>query len=209
MTPRRKENPIVDPELRYRLPLFPLPVVLLPGAHMPLQIFEERYRDMLRDTLEGDGRFGMVYHDWDEEGPFVFEEGHVGCVAEIREHQRIEDGRSLIVIEGIERFRIIDAIESDSLYFEGLVGPYRDSTEMHGDELEARRLESMGLFHSVVASLSERPEALPDLSPEGDISFLLAQTIHIDPEWHQGLLELQDEAARLDRLDRVFLAVLD
>lgn len=182
--------------------------MLLPGAFVPLQIFEQRYRDLVVDVLAGDRRFGLVYHDWDERGPFLFEEGRVGCVAEIREHQPLDDGRSLIVAEGIERFRIIDAIESDALYFEALVGPYRDATAMDGGELASRRLESMGLFHSVVASLAERPDKLPELSPEGDVSFLLAQTIHVDPQWHQELLELQDETARLDRLDRVFLAVL-
>jgi len=197
------------PELRYRLPLFPLPTVLLPGALMPLHIFEERYRHMVRDALEGDGRFGMVYHDWDEQGPFLSEPGRVGCVGRIREHQELEDARSLIVVEGVERFRIEDGIESESLYFEGLVTPYRDETVLEGEELESRRMESIGLFRAVVASLSERPESLPELEPDHELSFLLAQAIQVDPKWHQRLLEIRDEGSRLARLDRVLRAVLD
>ena len=197
-----------DPELRYRLPLFPLPTVLLPQAVMPLHIFEPRYRDMVSDCLDGDRRFGMVYHDWDDQGPFLSETGRVGCVGEIRDHQLLEDGRSLIVIEGVERFRIEDGIESDTLYFEGLVTPYPDRTVMKGEEMRGRRRESIRLFQSVVASLSERPDTLPDLEDDRELSFLLAQTIQADPGWHQRLLELQDEGSRLARIDRILRAVL-
>lgn len=196
------------PEARYRLPLFPLPSVLLPGMLMPLHIFEPRYRQMISDCLVGDRRFGLVYHDWDDQGPFMSEPGRVGCVAEIGEHQRLEDGRSLIVVEGVERFRIVDGIESDTPYFEGLVTRHPDTTVMRGEELAQRRRESIALFHSVVASLSERPEALPDLDTDRELSFLLAQTIQVDPAWHQRLLELTDEGSRLARVDRVLRAVL-
>ena len=201
-------NSMPPPEPRYRLPLFPLPIVLLPGARMPLHIFEPRYRALVSHCLENDAPFGMVYHDWDEQGPFLSEEGHIGCVAEIREHESLVDGRSLIVVEGMERFRIDDGIESEAPYFEALVSPYRDAVPPEGDELASRRRASIRLFRSVVASLSEPPEHLPDLAAEGEVSFLLAQTIRVEPTWHQGLLELQDEAARLSRLDRVFRAAL-
>ena len=176
---------------------------------MPLHIFEPRYRQMVADCLEGDRRFGMVFHDWDEQGPFLSEPGRVGCAGEIREHQALEDGRSLIVIQGVERFRIQDGIESDAPYFEGLVTPHPDTTLMEGEELESRRGESIALFHAVVASLSERPDALPDLEPHRELSYLLAQTIQVAPSWHQRLLELTDEGSRLARVDRVLRAVLD
>lgn len=202
------EGSLLDPELRFRLPLFPLPTVLLPGMLMPLHIFEPRYRQMVDDCLEGDRRFGLIYHDWDELGPFLSEPGRIGCVGEIGEHQALEDGRSLIVVEGVERFRIEDGIESDSPYFEGLVTPRPDTTVMQGEELASRRRESIALFHSVVASLSDRPDALPDLDADRELSFLLAQTIQVDPKWHQRLLELTDEGSRLARVDQVLRAVL-
>ena len=198
----------MTPEPRFRLPLFPLPVVLLPGAAMPLHIFEPRYRDLVRDCLESDSGFGLVYHDWDRQGPFLCEEGRVGCVARIEEHQGLDDGRSLIVIRGRERFRIVDGIESESAYFEALVTPYRDATELPEDALAMRRLASIRLFHAVVATLREHPEKLPELEPDQETSFLLAQTIGVDPSWHQQLLELRDEPARLEELDRVFRAAL-
>lgn len=201
---------MMDAELRYRLPLFPLPVVLLPGAPMPLHIFEPRYREMVGDCLASDGRFGLVYHDSDRQGPFLFEEGRVGCVAEIREHQSLSDGRSLIVVHGGARFQIVDGIESKSSYYEALVTPYHDhtATETPEELLTARRLDSIRLFHAVVASLAEQPERLPEIDADQETSFRLAQTVGVDPTWHQQLLELRDEGARLTELDRVFRAVL-
>lgn len=192
------------PEPRQRIALFPLPVVLIPGAIMPLHIFEPRYRMLVRDALEADRRYGMVYHDWDTQGPFLCEEGRIGTVAEIRQYEPLEDGRSLIVVQGIERFRIIDGIESESLYFEALVTSYSDTTVMEGEELAFRRRESIQLFRSVIAKLSEHPQALPELSADQELSFLLAQTIQVTPPWLQRLLELRDEGSRLERLDRVF-----
>ncbi|MEX2467898.1 MAG: LON peptidase substrate-binding domain-containing protein [Gemmatimonadota bacterium] len=198
-----------QPDPRFRLPLFPLPVVLLPGTPMPLHIFEPRYRDLVRDCLASDRRFGLVYHDWDRQGPFLCEEGRIGCVAEIREHEELSDGRSLITTQGIERFRIVDGIESESAYFEGLVTRYPDDPSVDEDTLTSRRRASIELFHAVVATLDPRPQRLPRLEPNRETSFLLAQTIGVDPSWHQQLLELRDERARLTELDRVFRAALE
>ena len=175
---------------------------------MPLHIFEPRYQAMLNDSLNSDQRFGMVYHDWDDEGPFLSEEGRIGCVAEIREHRPLEDGRSLIVVEGAERFRISDGIESEAPYFEALVAPYHDSRGDAPNDLAARRRESIRLFESLLQSLADPPEHLPDLEPEKEVSFVLAGTIQVDPSWQQGLLELQDEGARLARVDKLFRAAL-
>lgn len=194
--------------LRYRLPLFPLPVVLLPGAVMPLHIFEQRYRDMVSDVLEGDRRFGMIYHDWDEAGPFLVEAGRVGCVAEIRQHEQLEDGRFMLVVEGVDRFRIDEGLEQRALYFEGVVTPHEDETAMDGEELAFRRRESIRLFEELLGLLPERPERLPELDVHGEISYALAQTIQMELTWHQRLLELRDEGSRLERIDQVFRAVI-
>lgn len=197
--------------VRYRLPLFPLPVVLFPDARMPLHIFEQRYRDMVRDVMGAEGRFGLVYHDWDEQGPFLSESGHVGCVAQIVEHEGLEDGRSLIVVKGLERFEIDDGIESEAPYYEALVRQYVDvgvdAPEPAG--LAARRTASIELFEQLMGSLDERPEGLPDFESGGDVSFRLARSIHVDPRWRQELLEMRTEAKRLDRVDAVFRALLE
>lgn len=199
---------LTEPERKYRLPLFPLPVVLFPTAAMPLHVFEPRYRRMVARCLEFDRRFGLIYHDSDVRGPFLFEEGRVGCVAEIESFQPLPDGRSLMLARGGERFRIVDGIESEEPYYEALVSPYRDVGSPDATELDLRRRRSLELFRAVVERLPEEPERLPDLDPELELSFPLARTIDVEPAWQQSFLEIRDELDRLDRLDRVFQAAL-
>src|SRR5258705_13557132 len=90
------------------LPIFPLPLVLFPGARQPLHIFEPRYRQMLADCLAGDQRFGMTYTAREEGPPSQGAEaplpGGVGCVAGIRSSQQLPDGRANILPEGDQRF---------------------------------------------------------------------------------------------------------
>ncbi|MCH1572322.1 MAG: LON peptidase substrate-binding domain-containing protein [Longimicrobiales bacterium] len=196
------------PELRYRLPLFPLPVVLLPGVVMPLHIFEQRYRDMVADVLTGDRRFGLIYHDWDEDGPFLADSGEVGCVAEIQQCEELEDGRYLLIIKGLERFVIDEGLEQQALYFESIVTSYEDESAMQGAEMAFRRRESMRLFEELIGLLPERPDRLPELSETEEVSFLIAQTIQMELPWHQRMLKLRDEGSRLERIDQVLRAVI-
>ncbi len=198
--------PQTDPGARFRIPLFPLPVVLFPTAAMPLHVFEPRYRRMVARCLEFDRRFGLVYHDPDEEGPFLMEPGRVGCVAEIEEFRPLPDGRSLLLARGIERFSIEDGIESGEPYYEALASPYRDV--VGPGDLADRRQRSLELFEAVVERLPEEPESLPLLDPDEEISFPLARTIQVTPVWQQAFLELRHEADRLSELNRIFRAAL-
>lgn len=185
--------------MRERLPLFPLPVVLFPGASLPLHVFEPRYRQLVAHCLEHDMRFGLLYHDPDRHGSFRNEPGQVGCVAEIQEFQPLPDGRSVILTTGESRFRIQDGIESGALYYEALVEPYRD---LPGDsfEIAERRQRALVLFRRSLERLTGSPAVLPPLEEEQDLSFQLAQWIRIDPTWQQELLELRAERARLSKL---------
>src|SRR5258707_3640359 len=80
------------------LPIFPLPIVLFPGAPQPLHIFEPRYRQLLQDCLAGDQRFGIAYvaPDPSPGADPVPLPGDVGCVALIRSNQPLPDGRANI-----------------------------------------------------------------------------------------------------------------
>ena len=88
-----------------RVPLFPLAgAILFPRAQLPLHIFEPRYRDMVRDTLAGQGRIGMIQPNGEGEPPPLF---HTGCVGEIVGVEELDDGRFNIVLQGSARFRLI------------------------------------------------------------------------------------------------------
>ena len=91
------------------IPLFPLPnVVLFPNVHLPLHIFEPRYREMVSDALDGDRIIGMVLlrpgWEGDYEGrPSIYP---VGCAGLISHAERLSDGRYNIVLRGLEKFRV-------------------------------------------------------------------------------------------------------
>lgn len=191
------------------LPLFPLPVVLFPGAMTPLHIFETRYRELLAEILPGDRRFGLVYHDPDESGPFLNEPGRVGTVAEVKTHEPLPDGRSLVLVVGLHRFEILEEVMKGTRYFMARVGPYEDAPIRSPGALVARRRASHALFQQLLRGLDHGPEPPPSLDPEGELSFKLAATVRVDPKWKQELLEITDEAARLDRLDPIFRLGID
>jgi Lon protease-like protein len=99
-----------------RVPLFPLAGALLfPRTQLPLHIFEQRYRDMVRDAIDGAGRIGMIQpqrDDDDNRAPLYA----VGCVGDIVSIEELDDGRFNIVLLGSERFRLIGEADSDAAY---------------------------------------------------------------------------------------------
>lgn len=97
-----------------RVPIFPLAGALLfPRAQLPLHIFEDRYRDMVRDAIDGAGQIAMIQpvHDGDD-APLH----KVGCLGELVGVEELDDGRYNIILQGVQRFRWIREAESDALY---------------------------------------------------------------------------------------------
>src|SRR5215813_11102741 len=100
------------------IPIFPLPVVQFPNAITPLQIFEPRYRKMLKDVMERDKTFGIIYRpSADENELLVGSErlplGSVGCTVEVAVVQELPDGRSNILCVGVSRYRLLGYLEGE------------------------------------------------------------------------------------------------
>ncbi len=92
-----------------RLSIFPLAGALLfPGLHLPLRIFEPRYRAMVSDALARDQRIAMIQPQAVEDGAPLF---RIGCVGKIAEVEALDDGRYNIVLEGIARFRVLRELD--------------------------------------------------------------------------------------------------
>jgi Lon protease-like protein len=197
-----------------RLPLFPLPVVLLPGSPLPLHIFEARYQRLVTHCREREAPFGIVYHDPDVHGPFLTEEGRVGTEARIEAYDPLPDGRSLILTRGGERFAIREELESTEPYYEAVVEAYTDlegpgSSPTGAPTLVARRARSLTLLRAAVTAMGGSADEVPSLDSAGEVSFQLARSLQIAPSWLQALLELRDESARLERLDTIFRAAAE
>src|SRR3954453_891651 len=94
------------------LPLFPLPLVLRPNEFLPLHIFEDRYKQMLKESLEDRKLFGITYFEQHDDLASKPATGSIGCVAEVRENQPLPDGRANIITIGVVRYRLIDYVET-------------------------------------------------------------------------------------------------
>ena len=100
------------------IPIFPLSnFIIFPNSTVPLNIFEPRYIQMLDDCMKGNRLIGMIQpkKTGDLKKPDLYD---VGCVGKISSFNETEDGRYLIVLNGICRFKIIDELKNDKLYRE-------------------------------------------------------------------------------------------
>ena len=94
------------------IPVFPLSgVIYFPKTNLPLNIFEQRYIDLVNDVYEKDKLMGMVQLQKDENKVY-----QVGCLGKISDLQKSKDGRILINLTGLSRFKILEEIESKKLY---------------------------------------------------------------------------------------------
>ena len=141
------------------IPLFPLErVALMPQQLLPLHIFEPRYQQMVEATLDGSGQFAMAvfrgtrwkqeYHGRPPVMPAV-------CVGQISRHEKLEDGRYNILVQGVCRAKIAREIppQNDNLYREAILEPVGITNE-DASETEARLTP---LRAHVQASLAEGP----------------------------------------------------
>jgi len=96
------------------IPIFPLSgVIYFPKTNLPLNIFEQRYLDLVNDTYSKDKLMGMVQSRKDENKVYK-----VGCLGKISDLQKSQDGRILINLTGITRFNILEEVKNNKLYRE-------------------------------------------------------------------------------------------
>jgi Lon protease-like protein len=188
------------------LPIFPLPLVLFPGATQPLHIFEPRYRRLLSDCLDGDRCFGIAYATPPgEEGKAepVPQAGDIGCIARILDTTTLPDGRSDIITTGEQRFVLLEWIGTDRPYRVARVEEFGDDP---GDDAETEGLATdvRRDFLRVVQALSvltdhERdPLELPT-DPEA-LSFRVASALELEAPAKVVLLGIRSTTVRLRRL---------
>jgi hypothetical protein len=186
-----------------RLPLFPLGTVLFPGMLLPLHIFEERYRTLIRDLLAGPEprRFGVIAikkgSETGVDGVSALYE--VGCTATLRETHEHDDGRFDIVTVGTRRFRLT-GVDDSRPYLQGDVDLMDEDT---GDEAAAGLAvrAAQDAFRTYVGALADRGLAqlsVPDVPDEpGLLSYLIAASMIIDLPDRQALLAEPDALSRL------------
>ena len=191
-----------------RLPMFPLGSVLFPGAILPLQVFEPRYRSLVGDVSASDNRFGVVLIERGSEVGGGDLRSNVGTVAELVRRGESEDGRILITAVGRERIRVEEWFEDDP-YPIARTEPFPD-TAPSKDLLPAIQ-RCVGARRRLVALAIE-------MGATGQLLDLRLPTEPIDATWalcaaapigsfdRQRLLEMVGPAERLAELERMLAA---
>jgi len=181
------------------LPLFELPVVLLPGELLPLHIFEERYKAMIAHSMERDEPFGIVFADDDSEP------AEVGCTAFVADVlERFDDGRLNIVVSGGTPFTIGERFEAPEFPAATVELIDLEAEAGEGDPEASER--ALAAFDELAREAAEDPDDVADAG-EGD-SYAIAARITLPPETKQKLLETRSEAERIRILARALEAVL-
>lgn len=181
------------------IPIFPLPdVVLFPKTVLPLHIFEQKYRQMVAETLEQDSRIGMVLlkPGWESDFKIDPELYSVGGLGVISDYEELDDGRFDIVLTGVGRFEILEVI-SDSPYPKARV---RMLDDLHAsEETEIDQVQDLirGFGTLVESEPYDRDEL--KLLLEADFETLVnsvCSAVTIPAADKQALLELDQLGAR-------------
>ncbi len=199
------------------LPLFPLGTVLMPGASLPLHVFEPRYRQLTVDLVTGalpDKQFGIiaVREGWTHDRDGVDGLHTVGCTAELRDARRLPDGRYDIVARGARRFRLLELDTDSKPYLMGSIEYLPDSA------VDSGGTDSAGLTKMLTTAAraahrrycdtawktGDWSEPEPDVAPD-DLPAVLATDCLLPMADRQSLLEQTSALERL-RMVRGLLA---
>ena len=190
-----------DEPLPAAVPVFPLTgAQLLPRGMLPLNIFEPRYLAMVRDAMAATGAanriIGVIQPRTAGEPPPLYE---VGCLGRISDYRETDDGRILIALTGVSRFRIQAELDRTTLYRQVMVdylgfGDDRDDPDALAAAARAG-LEDVLHAYLDAKGLSADWDAVKDADDEALVT-TLASVCPFDPAEKQALLEAEDLADR-------------
>lgn len=200
-------SPLSDDELE-RLAVFPLQgVVLFPHTVQPLHVFEARYCSLVQDCLDEDRPLALWQVD-EARGRTPFGPGlqQVATAGRIVVHHELPDGRHSVVVEGLERVRLVEELEPEGLY--RVVRSRRHPMCEPDPRAVAARIETLQLLARSLLSVQPRAARLvqvtllrlPEATDQQELSDVLCSLTFEDGSARQGLLEQSDVVSRLDRV---------
>ncbi|MEP2103138.1 MAG: LON peptidase substrate-binding domain-containing protein [Parasphingorhabdus sp.] len=179
-----------------RISIFPLAGALLfPGMHLPLHIFEERYRALINDAMARDRQIGMIQPKTDGEVPELFD---IGCVGKIIDIEAMDDGRFNIVLEGVSRFRIVEELDA-STAFRQVQAEIEENAELD-EVLASAERAALEIESRKFADLQGYQVDWDSIGRLDDMSFVngIAQIAPFDAASKQALLEVDGLSNRAE-----------
>jgi hypothetical protein len=181
------------------IPLFPLSVVLFPHMPLPLHIFEERYRQMMRDCEEQGTSFGVVAIREGVEAMGPATPHPVGTLAQLRKVEKLEDGRYNLLVVGASRFRIV-GVSTRMPYLVGEVEYLQDTDGGVGTTAELARQVGSAFrsYADTLRQLAGQDPTTIELPDDPELlSYLVAATLQVEIARKQELLEMDGAGDRL------------
>ncbi|MEJ6395765.1 LON peptidase substrate-binding domain-containing protein [Gymnodinialimonas sp. 2305UL16-5] len=186
------------------IPVFPLPgALLLPRARLPLHLFEPRYLQMLDDTLKSSHRLIGMIQPYEVPGSQEKRLHTIGCAGRVTQFSETEDGRYMITLSGMSRFRVTQEVQGFTPYrrcdvnwdgFDADLGPTEEDKSFDRETF----LNSLGRYFDAM-SLSTDWESLKEADDELLINSL-SMLCPFDPEEKQALLEAPSLTTRRETL---------
>ncbi|MEL6344218.1 MAG: LON peptidase substrate-binding domain-containing protein [Myxococcota bacterium] len=198
------------------VPLFPLPgVVLFPNTVMPLHVFEQRYRDLVKDCLEGNGVLGvpLLAPGWEDGYDGQPPVHPIAGVGQIIESRKLPDGRYNIAVLGVGRIRIVSEYPTDQLYRIARADLLEENLPAGGVDALRAPLEQLRLLLAQLLMLHPRLQAdLGKLVEVRDPSFqmvdALAHLVFQEPEQRQRYIEEDDLLARTEQVSEGLAGII-
>jgi len=203
------EAPLNSSDLPSTIPIFPLPgVILLPGSNLPLNIFEPRYLQMVKDARTNHSLIGMIQPNNPDDTSQKPELYSIGCVGRITHYAETEDGRNIIRLTGLSRFKISEELE--------VMTPYRQvqpcweafKADITQQEL-TNTIARTALMDALKTYLDQKGldadyEGI-NTAPDNVLINTLSMIIHFDVPEKQALLEAVDIPTRSETLKSLLI----
>jgi uncharacterized protein len=184
--------------------LFPLPnFVMMPHVLKGFHIFEPRYRELVEDALKEDKLIGLVLpkEGWDKNYEGSFGVHTFGCLTQIHEHERLDDGRFNLVLRGLCRMELEHELLSSTLYRQAKVKLLPDPPAGDEGSWRAKLEEEVLPWLAIDGEGREQFQKLMhSAAPLGTIIDVVSFALPIPPDWKQTLLEHLDVKARAQKL---------
>ena len=189
------------------IPIFPLSnFIIFPNTTVPLNIFEPRYIQMINDSMKSHRMIGMIQPKKSGElkKPDLYE---VGCIGKITSFNETDDGRYLIIINGVSRFKIEKEINSENLYRSCKVS-YQNYIKDLEDKIEEYPIKDLDKIFKDLQNLFEKKGFMVDWSNLKKQNFsntlnTLSMASPFSLEEKQALLETKDLSTRKLRLEQI------
>ena len=196
-------------DLPVKIPVFPLSnFIIFPKTTVPLNIFEPRYIDMINDSMKSNKMIGMIQPKNTSNQKPVPDLYNVGCLGKITSFRETEDGRYLIELKGLIRFRSVKEITNENKKYRILEVDYRKFLQDLNDQKEDLKFSDLELIFKDLKSLFEKRgfiinwKALEKQSLDETIN-ALAMASPFSLEEKQVLLEAENLDIRKNKISQI------